>query len=158
MEKTQKFSLFLLRISLGWLYFYAGITKVLDPAWSAAGYIQGAKTFPGFYQLFLSPDILPIVNFMNAWGLTLLGVSLLLGVFVRLSSSLGIGLMALYYFAILNFPYVGEHSYLVDEHVIYICALLVLVTSRAGRFWGLETWCSELPICKRYPTLRAMLG
>lgn len=50
MTQFQKISLFLLRISIGWLMFYAGITKVLNPEWSAAGYLKGAKTFVVFYQ------------------------------------------------------------------------------------------------------------
>ena len=79
---TQKITLFLLRLSLGWYMFYAGITKVLDPSWSAEGYLKGAKFLPGFYTWLTSPGILPIVNFVNEWGLTLLGVSLILGIFV----------------------------------------------------------------------------
>ena len=39
----QKISLFFLRVFLGGLFFYAGITKVLDPSWTAAGYLKGAK-------------------------------------------------------------------------------------------------------------------
>ena len=93
---SARVTLLLTRVAFGILFFYAGITKVLDSTWSAAGYIGGAKTFAGFYQLFLNPTILPIINFLNAWGLTILGLSLVLGLFVRLSSLLGIGLMLLY--------------------------------------------------------------
>lgn len=143
MTTKQKLSLVLLRITLGWLMFYAGITKVLDPAWSAAGYIKGAHTFVGFYQWLLTPGILPIVNFLNAWGLTLLGVSLIVGIFVRLSSVLGAILMLLYYLAALKFPYPNEHAYLVDEHIIYILVLCVFFCMRAGRVWGIDSWLSN---------------
>lgn len=138
MNKTQKLSLFLLRISLGWLFFYAGITKVVNPEWSAAGYLKGAKLFVGFYAWLASPGILPIINFVNEWGLTFLGISLLLGVFVRLSSILGILLMLLYYVP-LGFPYPNTHSYIVDEHIVYIFSLLVLSYFAAGRVWGLDS-------------------
>ncbi|MDP3771027.1 MAG: DoxX family membrane protein, partial [bacterium] len=114
--------LILLRITMGWLFFYAGITKVLDPAWSAAGYLRGAKTFTSLYQWFASSGNIGWVNFVNEWGLTLLGISLILGIGVRLSSVLGVALMLLYYFPILEFPRVG-HGYLVDEHVVYAFAL-----------------------------------
>ena len=143
MNNFQKISIFLLRISMGWFTFYAGITKVQNAAWSAAGYIQGAKTFPGFYQWFLQPDILPIVNFLNAWGLLLIGVALLTGVFVRAASFFGIALMLLFYFPILDFPYPNPHTYLVDEHIIYALAFLVLMATRAGSFWGLGRLCSR---------------
>ncbi|MDP3785346.1 MAG: DoxX family protein [bacterium] len=157
MTQFQKVSLFLLRISLGWMFFWAGITKVLDPAWSAEGYLNGAKMFIGFYQWLISPNILPIVNFVNEWGLTLLGISLILGIGVRLSSILGAALMALYYFPILDFPYPNQHSFLVDEHIIYALVLLLFANLRAGRVLGLENWCSNLPICSKYPKLRAWL-
>ena len=158
MKEHQKVYIGLLRISLGILFFYAGITKVLDPTWSAAGYLKGAKTFSDFYHLLMQPGILPIVNFINEWGLTLLGISLLLGVFIRLSSYLGALLMLLYYIPILTFPYVGGHSFLVDEHIVYIFSLLLLGSLRAGRVWGIENWCSNLPICSKYPKLREWLG
>ena len=128
---------------MGWLMFYAGITKILNPTWSAAGYLKGAKTFTGFYQWLLSPDILPTINFVNEWGLALLGVSLIFGVFVRLSSVLGAVLMLLYYFVILDFPPPNAFSYIVDEHVIYALVLIFCAATRAGRVWGLENWLSQ---------------
>ncbi len=134
----QKHILFLLRISLGVLMFYAGITKVLDPSWSAGGYLAGAKTFSVFFQRLAQPDLLPFINLVNEWGLTLLGVSLILGAFVRLSSVLGAVLMMLYYFPILDFPYPNPHSYIVDEHIIYALALLYFATVKAGRVGGLD--------------------
>ena len=158
MTQFQKISLFLLRISTGWLMFYAGITKVLNPEWSAAGYLRDAKTFVGFFQWLTNPGILPIVNFVNEWGLTLLGISLILGIGVRLSSILGAILMLFYYFPILDFPYPNPHSFLVDEHIIYAFVLLLFASLRAGRVWGLENWCSNLPICSKFPRLREWLG
>ena len=127
----------LLRLAMGWMMFYAGTTKVLDHGWSAAGYLKSAKIFAGFYQWLAQPDIIPFINFINEWGLTLLGVSLILGIFVRLSSLLGVLLMLLYYIPVLSFPYVG-YGYIVDEHVIYALVLLFFATSRAGRIWGLD--------------------
>ena len=143
---------------MGWMFFYAGITKVLNPQWSAAGYLKSAKTLPSLYAWFASSDVLPVINFINKWGLVFLGVSLLLGIFVRLSSFFGGMLMVLYYLVVLNFPYVGEHSLIVDEHIIYIAGLCVLHCFAAGQGWGLDAWCSKLPLCSRYPKLRALLG
>ena len=140
MNKLTKLSLLALRLGLGWLFFYAGITKVLNPEWSAAGYLQGAKTFTGFYQALTTPTVLPLINFVNEWGLTLLGLSLILGWGVRWSSWLGALLMLLYYFPVLDFPYPNPHSLIVDEHIIYIAALLLLGVWRAGRVWGLDRY------------------
>lgn len=126
------------RLSLGWLFFYAGITKILNPDWSAEGYLMGAETFSNFYVWLASPGILPFTNFMNEWGLTLLGASLILGVFVRFSSVLGVVMMIFYYFPTLVFPHIPPHSYLVDEHIIYALVLALFATLRAGRIWGLD--------------------
>ena len=158
MTKGQKISLFLLRISMGWLMFYAGITKVLNPEWSAVGYLKGAKTFAGFYNWLLQPGILPIVNFLNEWGLTLLGISLIFGIAVRLSSVLGAILMLLYYFPALEFPYIKPFSFLVDEHIIYALILLFFMAVKAGRVWGFDSVCANFPICKRYPKLHALFS
>lgn len=147
-----------LRIAFGWIFLYAGLTKVLDPAWTAEGYLNSAKTLTGLYGWLASADALPYVDALNSWGLTLLGVSLILGLFVRLSSSLGVVLMALYYLPIFDFPFVGKNFFLVDDHVIYILLLILLVQIRAGRFWGLDKWCSRLPLCAKFPRLRDALG
>ncbi len=138
---------------MGWLMLYAGVTKLLDPQWSATFYLKGAKTFPAFYQWFLQPDVLPITNLLNAWGLTLVGIALILGIAMRLSVWGGIALMALYYFPILDFPLAGEHSYIVDEHVIYAAALLVLGVFGAGRAWGFGGL-----VVAQFPRLRVLLG
>ncbi len=139
MNKFQKISIFLLRISLGWLMLYSGITAILNHAWSAGAYLQAAKSFPAFFHLLSSPSILPVVNIMAEWGLALLGVSLILGIFVRWSSVCGAVLMLMFYLPILSFPYPNAHSFLVDEHIIYITALLMLSSFRAGRICGIDS-------------------
>jgi len=157
-EKFSGISLTILRLAIGWLMFYAGITKVLNPEWSAKGYLAGAKTFAGFYQWLAGPGVMPVTNFINEWGLTLLGISLILGIFVRLSSILGAAMMLLYYFPVLAFPYVGTHSLIVDEHIIYASALLFFAAVGAGQQWSLANWCAKLPFCRRYPKLHNWLG
>lgn len=138
MTKALQTATFLLRVSLGWLFFYAGITKVINPAWSAAGYLGAAKTFPALFNWFAAPSNLPWVNFANSWGLTLVGLALIIGLLVRAASVGGIMLMTLYYLPILDFPYPNPHSYLVDEHIIYILVFVLLFTADAGRVWGLD--------------------
>ncbi len=153
----QKKILFLLRVALGCLYLYAGMSKVLAPGWSAGGYLLGAKSFAGFYGWLAQPAVIPYVSLANEWALTLLGISLVLGLGVRLSAPLGALLMALYYLP-LSFPYVNANSFIVDEHVIYGLVLLFLAAAQAGKVWGLDTWCAKLPICAKYPKLRNIFG
>lgn len=123
-------------MAMGWLFFWAGITKILNPDWTAESFLKGAKAFSGLYEFFLSPEILPIVNILNAWGLTLIGVSLILGVFLRISAVLGMILMVLYYLP-LGFPHPNPNAYIVDQHLIYILGLGILASFEAGSFWSL---------------------
>jgi len=140
MGMYRKVTLFLLRVATGWLFFYAGVTKILDPTWSAAGYLANAQTFPELFAWFVSSTNIAWVNFLNEWGLALIGLSLMLGIFVRWSALAGAALMVLYWLPVLSFPYAGEHSYIVDEHVIYLIALLVLAAFHAGRTWGIDAY------------------
>lgn len=158
MSRAEKISLFALRLSIGWVMFYAGFIKIIDPSWTAAGYLSNAKTFTAFYQFLLSPSLLPIINIVNEWALLLLGISLILGLAVRLSGVLGAALMFLYYFPVLSFPTIAPYSFIIDDHIIYALVLLYLAFARAGRIWGLEKACARLPICSRFPKLRAFIG
>ncbi len=154
MTKSQSFFLLLLRLTTGFMMFYAGITKVIDPTWSSVGYLKGAKMLTGFYAFLQGSSILPIVDFVNEWGLTLLGISLILGVGVRLSAPLGALLMILYYIP-LGFPYPNPHAFIVDEHIIYATILLFFASIDAGQYFGLsnkmrETFLAKIPFFGKY--------
>lgn len=148
-SKGFKISIFLLRVAIGWLFFYSGLTKVLNRSWSAAGYLTNAKTFSFFYNWLADPAVLPIVNFLNKWGLLLVGFSLIFGIFSRFSSLMGILLMILYYFPVLQFPYLNLRYFIVDDHIIYALVFLVFIFIKPGRFFGLEGQQVSLSICKK---------
>lgn len=148
MTKFQQIALFAARVILGWLFLYAGLTKLMDPKWTAQGYLMGAKTFAGFYHWLASGAMIGVVDALNAWGLTLIGLALILGIFVRFSAILGAAMMLLYYFPILQFPYPDAHSYIVDDHIVYAAVLLLFAAVHAGRTWGLDEW-----LVVRFPKL-----
>lgn len=135
--KPTQYALLALRIGMGWFFFYAGLSKIINPSWTAAGYLNNASTFPGLFEWLASPANIGWVSFINEWGLLLIGVGLLLGLFVRFASWAGVLLMILYWLPVLDFPFVA-HGILIDNHVIYALALIVLATTQAGRFAGLD--------------------
>lgn len=137
MNHTQRVSLFLLRVGAGWLFFYAGITKIIAGNFSAAGYLSGAKLLTGFYSALAAPSAVHVVSLVNEWGLTLLGASLILGALVRWSAPLGILLMILYWIP-LGILHPDANSYIVDEHIILSLSLFVLWAFRAGKVWGID--------------------
>lgn len=154
MTLFQKISLVLFRLAMGWLFLYAGVTHLLDPNFSAAKYLAGAKTLPAFFHWLSSPGILPTVNFLNEWGLTLLGVSLVLGICVRLSTMLGVILMILYWLP-LGMLHPDAHSLIVDDHIIYATGLLALSAMSAGQVWGLDSWFAKLPFLRKHDFLHS---
>lgn len=152
----QKFALVFLRLTLGWIFLYAGISKFMTENWSALGFLKGAKMFQGMFSFFADPSVLPYVNVINKWALLLLGLSLVLGIFIRISAPLGAALMVLYFLP-RGLPKPDPTSFIVDSHWVYAAGLFVLAAFRAGRVWGLAAWCAKLPLCKKYPRLRAIL-
>jgi len=136
-------SIFLVRVALGWIFLYSGASKIISGTWSAAGYLSSAKTFPAFFAWFARPENIDWVTMLNEWGMLLIGISLILGAFVRYSAIFGALLMALYYLPALNFPYASDHFYLVDDHVIYFLTFLILSGIHAGEFLGFDKWLSR---------------
>lgn len=130
--------LLLLRITLGGAFLYAGLSKVLDPQWTSAGFLTNAKTFGPLYEFFASEGNIAWVDFANKWGLTAIGAGLVTGAFTTFASSAAIFLMVLYYFPSLDFPYAGDTGYLIDFHIVYIFSLAVLIKYKAGQSWGLD--------------------
>lgn len=135
-----------LRVIVGWHFLYEGIAKLTAPSWSAAGYLRQARG--PFAELFrgiaANPSMLANADLITMWGLTLVGVLLILGLFTRLASIAGIGFILLFYLC--NPPFIGyfysiptEGSYLiVNKNLVELCALLVILVTGSGRFAGLD--------------------
>lgn len=141
-----------LRMLFGWFMTFAGLEKVLDPSWTAKGFLLGAKTFPAFYAWFAEPMNTWWVDPLNAWGITLIGVALLLGVAVRPAAWAGAVLMILYYFPQNFFPNVS-HGYIVEEHIIYTTTLILIAVFPQAQQFGLgnmlrRTFLGRIPVIK----------
>ena len=69
-----------LRIIIGWHFLYEGLVKLTDPSWTAAGYLEQSRyILPGlFHWMAESPGVLSVINFINIWGLILIGLGLIL--------------------------------------------------------------------------------
>jgi uncharacterized membrane protein YphA (DoxX/SURF4 family) len=80
---TIRYTAFGLRLVIGWMLFYSGISKVLDPSWTASGYLTQAvpagNPLPGAWIFFAQ---FPLTDFLVQWGLVLTGFGLLVGAFV----------------------------------------------------------------------------
>ena len=135
-----------MRVVVGWHFLYEGIAKLTSPSWSAAGYLKQARgPFADLFKgLASQPNLLDNANLITMWGLTIVGVLLILGLFTRLASLAGIGFIVLFYLA--NPPFIGyfyslptEGSYLiVNKNLVELCALVVILVTGSGRFAGLD--------------------
>jgi thiosulfate dehydrogenase [quinone] large subunit len=142
-----------LRLLLGWYMFYDGIVKVINPAWSASSFLLGAKTFPAFYAWFAQPMNSWWVNPLNAWGITLIGAALILGIGIRPAAWAGAALMILYYFPHYTLPYVTDGGFIVEDHLIFAAAFILIALLPAAQRFSLagamrRTFLGRIPVVK----------
>ncbi|HEY6552416.1 MAG TPA: DoxX family protein [Vicinamibacteria bacterium] len=142
----QMTTIVVLRVMIGWHFLYEGLSKLTNPGWSASGYLlQSRGPFASFFRWMASdPGLLANVNLMNKWGLTAIGLGLILGCFTRLASLSGLVVILLFYLC--NPPFVGlyysiptEGSYLVvNKNLVEAAALAVIFATGSGRVAGLD--------------------
>ena len=110
-NQYQLVSLSLLRLFIGWHLLYEGMAKISNANWTSAAYLLDSKwIFSGLAKwMVTNPNVLGFVDTLNIWGLTIIGLSLMLGLFSRWSCIAGAGLISLYY--LFHPPLVGlEYS------------------------------------------------
>ncbi len=157
------YALFGLRIVMGWILFQAGIVKLLDPEWSAAGFLQFAipegNPFTSVWAAWAGS---PVIDFLVQWGLTLTGLGLLLGLLVRWNAFWAAVMMLFFWAASL---YGGlaqglplEHGWVVDDHIVYALLLFGLGAFGAGRILGLDAILERTEFVKRHAWIRYLLG
>ena len=150
-----------LRVVIGWHFLYEGVSKLTSTTWSAAGYMKASRgPFADFFRWIASqPHLLDNANLITMCGLTIVGVLLMLGLFTRLAASAGIAFILLFYLC--NPPFIGyfyaiptEGSYLiVNKNLVELCALVVILLTRSGRFAGLDRILHGLFVRLRRPRL-----
>jgi len=146
MSRPAMIAITALRVVVGWHFLYEGLAKLTSPSWSAAGYLRQARGpfAEAFRWLASQPDWLDRADVVTMWGLTFVGLFLILGLVTRLSSLAGIGFLVLFYLC--NPPFVGyfyaipsEGSYLiVNKNLVELSALVVVLVTGSGRFAGLD--------------------
>ena len=145
-SRAPMIAITVLRVLVGWHFLYEGLSKLTAPAFTAAGYLKQAKgPLAGtFHSLAASPDMLANANLITMWGLTLVGVLLILGLFTRLASLAGIAFVLMFYLAAP--PWIGyfyaiptEGSYLiVNKNLVEVAALAVIFFTGSGLYYGLD--------------------
>jgi uncharacterized membrane protein YphA (DoxX/SURF4 family) len=136
----------LLRILIGWQFLYEGLIKLFNPAWTARPFLEGSRwIFGDIFRWMISGNTgMWLVDTANAYGLTIIGIALILGIFTRLAAWGGVTLLLMYYIAYppfsgFNYGVPSEGSYLiVNKNMIELFALVMLALTDAGNYYGLD--------------------
>lgn len=173
-NKNLHLSLGILRLSLGWIFFWAFLDKFFGLGFSTCrneqtgaidyfcndawinggsptfGFLKFATKGP-FKEIFQALAGNPVVDWLFMLGLLGIGLGLLLGVFMKLSTFFGGVMLALMYLAASVLP---EHNPIIDEHIVYIIVLTILCLFNSGRYLGLGNFWEKTKLVQKYPILK----
>ena len=148
MNKTARYLLAAIRISLGWVFLWAFFDKLFglgrstapEAAWLAGGspttgFLSFAARGP-FVGLYNSMAGNPVVDVLFMVGLLGLGLALLLGIGLKVAGVTGPLLMVLMWSAQLP----PATNPFMDNHLIYAMVLALLPLVKAGHTLGLGEW------------------
>lgn len=147
-----------LRVLLGGMILFAGLGKISEWPFDAAGYlanIDPASPVSGIYGAMASmPALMEIVNVVVPATQVLIGIAFIAGGFVRLAAIGGSMQMLLFYLG----GWSGDILALFDSTLIYAALFIVLGLIGAGRVYGADAYIEELDIVQDNPTLQKILG
>ncbi|PIS04880.1 MAG: hypothetical protein COT81_04055 [Candidatus Buchananbacteria bacterium CG10_big_fil_rev_8_21_14_0_10_42_9] len=156
-DVAKNISVALLRISLGWIFLWAFLDKMFglgfatpaERAWlnggsPTAGFLSNSPKGP-LAQVFNGLAGQGWVDWLFMIGLLCLGVSLILGAGIKIAATAGTILLLLMWLAVLP----PSNNPVIDDHIVYALALIVLRHLRAGRYYGLGTWWSSQPLVQK---------
>jgi thiosulfate dehydrogenase [quinone] large subunit len=154
LSRTQQTALVLLRTLIGWHFLYEGLVKLVWPAWTRAGVPLGrfssaaylrSSTGPlaDLFRAFADASWLPWIDLLMTWGLVLVGLGLMLGLFTQLACAGALALLTLFYLSWLPTRGVyepgAEGNYLlVNKNLVEAAAVFVVLAFRTSRIAGLD--------------------
>lgn len=161
-----------LRIATGFVFLWAFLDKLFGLGYSTTSeraWINGGSPTEGFLSnVFVGPFASTFRSMAgDAWvdwlfmlGLLAIGAAVFLGVGLRLAAVSGTVLMALMWASEWHpakHTSAGELTSstnpLVDYHVIYALALIVIAATYAGDRWGLGRIWARVPLVQRHSTI-----
>lgn len=144
--KSQLIFLLILRFVIGWHVLYEGISKVLNPQWTSANFLQESQgILSGLSNWMLSSsNLLAIVDFLNIWGLILIGLGLIFGFLFKPAAIAGAILVFIYYLSVP--PLVGYEytmpsdgsNLVINRTLIEAIALFGLALFPTSKIFGLD--------------------
>jgi len=145
-NQLQMIALVIMRVVIGWHFLYEGLAKLLKGNWSASGYLMQSRGFlSGIFRWIADTEpVLNVVNQLNMWGLTAIGLGLILGCFTRIASVAGMGLLLLFYlcnplFVGLYYSIPMEGNYMIiNKNLVEMAALFVIFVTYSSQYVGID--------------------
>lgn len=151
----------LLRLGMGWIFLWPFFDKLFglgfntspEKAWILGnsptfGFLTFATKGP-FASFYKSLAGSTIVDWLFMVGLLLIGLSLILGIGMKIAGYSGALMMILMWSAVLP----PEYDFFLDYHIIYAIILVGLTMVKSGCWFGLGGWWSKTMIVKKFPFL-----
>ena len=147
----QIFLLVALRLLIGWYFLYEGIVKISNPDWSSYGYLMDSHgAFASFFHnMAAKANVVAAVDWLNKWGLTFIGLGLILGFLTQFALFFGMLLLIMYYcshppLASVTYLMPQEGSYLwVNKTLIEVFTLALLMAFPTGHIAGIDRFISK---------------
>ncbi len=156
---TEKALILYFRLTMAWTFLYAASHQVFVPSFSVVGFLSHTKTFHDVFVVFTTPAAAPITTFLVEYGHLLIGLSLAVGLMVRISAIFGAALMIMYWFAHMDWPFIeNTNNFIVDYHLVYAGVLVYLIVKKAGHVFGLDGWVENMKFVKKHPGLKPLVA
>ena len=163
---TARRGLAVLRLATGFIFLWAFFDKTFGFGYStpfARAWINGGAPSQGFLlgagvtgplKPFFAAIASPASDVLFMLGMLAIGLAVMLGIGLRISAVVGSVILVLMYLAEWSFGgNAASTNPLVDYHIIYALALIVLALVSAGDTWGFGLAWKRLPIVQRLPWL-----
>jgi len=173
-KKELQIALGVLRLAVGFIFLWAFFDKFLGLGFSTCfdsqtktinyfcnqAWIKGGSPTFGFLKFAAKGPFASIFQSMagNPWvdwffmlGLLGIGLGLMLGIFMKLSTFFGGVMLIMIYLAGFLPP---ANNPLIDDHIIYIIVMAILCLTESGKYLGLgKFWC-QTKLVKKYKWLK----
>ncbi len=153
----QRYWIAFLRLIVGWWFFHAGITKLIEDGLNYSFgpmYLEGmADTSVGPLATFLSDNLAWLVAAGVPLFETLIGLALIFGLLTRLASIGGMFFMSLFWVGNADFA----HG-VVNGDLFGLILFATLIVLAAGRYYGLDAYIEKTEFVQNHPRLGYLLG
>ncbi len=151
------------RLATGFVFLWAFLDKTFGLGFSTPverAWINGGTPAQGFLmsegvtgplQPWFQSMANPVVDVLFMAGMLAVGMAVMLGIGLRVAAVSGAAIMLLMYLA--EWPFLigaGSTNPVVDYHIVYALALILMAVLAAGDTWGLGAWWKKLDVVQRF--------